>query len=147
MVESNKVFSRRLKSLREEKNLTQAELAMEMNNFFDYDNVYKVSTISAWEARGIAPKRKRLSELAKFFDVTEPFLLGISSDPQYMELVHEYKYLTISELEILAGECVWILTNPRQNAGKYAIVSVTHRGVICENGELIKFEKLENKCI
>lgn len=36
MVEPNKVFANRLKSLREEMNLTQAELAIEMNKYCDY---------------------------------------------------------------------------------------------------------------
>ena len=64
------LFKERLKELRIEKKLSQAELAKEL----------KVSqrSISSWETGFREPDFKTLSRIALFFDVTTDYLLGLS---------------------------------------------------------------------
>ncbi|MDE7082883.1 MAG: helix-turn-helix domain-containing protein [Clostridia bacterium] len=62
-------FQERLKELRNEKELSQQELAKEL----------KVSqrSISSWETGFRQPDFETLSLIAKYFDVTTDYLLGL----------------------------------------------------------------------
>jgi len=62
-------FSKMLKELRMEKNLTQKQLGEKFNISF--------SSISDWETRGYEPSYQTLADLAIFFDVTVGQLLGV----------------------------------------------------------------------
>ncbi|MDE6210460.1 MAG: helix-turn-helix domain-containing protein [Clostridia bacterium] len=63
-------FVKRLKELRKEKGLTQLQLA----------NATKisVSAISSWENNTRIPNAIAIITLAKFFEVTTDYLLGVS---------------------------------------------------------------------
>ena len=63
-------LSIRLKELREEKGLTQSELAKALN--------YTQTTIARWEAGNRSPNLDCLTALAKFFDCTTDYLLGLT---------------------------------------------------------------------
>ena len=63
-------FSERLKELRMENHLKQSELA----NFISVDQ----RSISNWEKGVRQPDFEMLEKIAKFFDVTTDYLLGIS---------------------------------------------------------------------
>lgn len=63
------LFRIRLKKLRQEKNLTQKELADKLNE--------KQSTISHWEQGKQEPSMQQLYNMAKFFDVSIDYLFGI----------------------------------------------------------------------
>ncbi|QAS52841.1 helix-turn-helix domain-containing protein [Halobacillus litoralis] len=67
----------RLKELRREKKLTQAELGKIIH-------VSKVS-ISGYESGDRSPDTENLRELADFFGVTTDYLLGRSEDPNKTE--------------------------------------------------------------
>lgn len=60
-----------IKKLRQEKELTQVQLA----EILDIDQ----TTVSKWELEKALPDTQMLIRLAKFFDVSTDFLLGISS--------------------------------------------------------------------
>ena len=60
-----------IKKLRQEKALTQAELA----DIFSLDQ----TTVSKWELGKALPDSQMLIRLAQFFDVSTDFLLGIST--------------------------------------------------------------------
>ena len=62
-------FSKKLKELRIEKNLTQKKLG----------DIFSVSsaTVSDWEVRGYEPSFQVLADLAEFFNVTVGQLLGV----------------------------------------------------------------------
>lgn len=64
------LFKERLKELRKEKHLSQTELANEL----------KVSQrcVSGWETGYREPDFKTLEEIAKYFEVTTDFLLGLT---------------------------------------------------------------------
>ena len=63
------LFGERLRELRLEKNLTQKQLG-------DIFNVNRV-TIVDWEIRGKQPSYEILCKLAKFFEVSSDYLLGL----------------------------------------------------------------------
>ncbi len=65
----NLYFGQRLKELRNEKSLTQLQLA----------EIFKVSktTICQWETNKQEPDLDKLTTIAKFFDVSTDYLLGL----------------------------------------------------------------------
>lgn len=63
-------FGTRLKQLRLEKNLKQEELAEKIHS--------SKSNISRYESNSVEPNLKTLNELAKFFDVSTDYLLGLT---------------------------------------------------------------------
>lgn len=66
-----------IKNLRQERKITQSELAKKMN--------VSQQTIGAWETGRAIPSSDTLNELANFFDVSADFLLGREQKkPYYM---------------------------------------------------------------
>jgi transcriptional regulator with XRE-family HTH domain len=69
------MFSSRLKDLRNEKRLTQKELAESLN--------LTHSTISKYERNDLEPSNEILLSISNFFDVSIDFLLGKTNDRYY----------------------------------------------------------------
>ena len=63
------LFKERLKELRVERKLSQADLAKELN--------VSQRSISSWETGLRQPDFETLERIAKFFDVTADYLLGL----------------------------------------------------------------------
>jgi len=65
----NMIFGRKLKELRTEKRLTQANVA----------EIFKVSktTICQWETSKQEPSLEDVAKIAKFFEVSTDYLLGL----------------------------------------------------------------------
>lgn len=63
------LFKERLKELRTEKQLSQAELAKELN--------VSQRSISSWETGFRQPDYATLTLLCKFFEVSSDYLLGL----------------------------------------------------------------------
>ena len=63
------LFKERLKELRLERKLSQADLAKELN--------VSQRSISSWETGFRQPDFETLKRIAKFFDVTADYLLGL----------------------------------------------------------------------
>lgn len=61
-------FSIRLKALRENKGLSQAQLAHELN--------VGVGSVGMWESTQRTPPAKKLQTIANYFDVSVDYLLG-----------------------------------------------------------------------
>lgn len=66
------IFATRLRELRNEKNLSMKDLAKEINT--------SDAAISNWENDINEPKISYLIKLAKFFDVSTDFLLGLKDE-------------------------------------------------------------------
>ncbi|MBZ0312443.1 helix-turn-helix domain-containing protein [Clostridium butyricum] len=92
-------FGDRLKSLRTENNLTQEELA---NHFF-----LNKSSISKYEKNLQLPENQLLKQIAKYFDVSTDYLLGISDDKNIITISdlsnHEKAALLIDSKLIESG--------------------------------------------
>jgi len=65
-------FSKVLKELRNEKGWTQTQLGEKLN--------VTSGCITGWENRGREPGLKMLCRIAKIFDVTVDYLLGVEED-------------------------------------------------------------------
>ena len=65
-------FPQLLRELRQEKNLTQAQLAKELQ--------YTQSNISEWEKGTVEPKESALIAIATYFNVSIDFLTGLEDD-------------------------------------------------------------------
>lgn len=73
-VDKTQLFSKRLRILRKNKNLTQAQLG----NALNLEN----STISSYERNKIMPSSDVLLKIAKYFDVSVDYLIGNTDDMQ-----------------------------------------------------------------
>ena len=65
-------FNEILRNLRQDKNLTQLQLAQLLQ--------YTQSNISEWEKGTVEPKASALKKIAEYFEVTIDYLLGIEDD-------------------------------------------------------------------
>lgn len=63
------VFKERLKELRQQKNLSQMQLALKLN--------ISQSAIAKWELGKTEPTASAIITLAKFFNETTDYLLGL----------------------------------------------------------------------
>lgn len=68
--ERTTLFSERIKELRTERKLTQAELASKLG--------FNRGTVGDWETRGKEPSFITLCDIASLFDVSIDYLLGYS---------------------------------------------------------------------
>jgi len=89
----------RLKELREKRRFSQDGLALKLN--------VSQSTISAYEIGERTPDLETLITIAKFFDVSLDYLVGLSdvrqsitqSDLSPLELDHLYRYRQLSQTD------------------------------------------------
>lgn len=85
------MFRFRLKQLRDEHNLSQYDLADELD--------IKQSTIAMWENGTNAPRQATLIKIAEYFDVSVDYLLGKekkspeNSDDRYSEFLKTFNLL------------------------------------------------------
>lgn len=82
-------FSERLKILREYKNINQTILGRHLG--------YGATAISSYENRRNEPSMDTLIQIAKYFDVSLDYLLGVTNSPKWIE------QLSKEELELLQG--------------------------------------------
>lgn len=71
-IEVNSMIADKIKFLREEKGMTQADLAKQLG--------ITRSSVNAWEMGISTPSTQYLLELSHMFKVSTDYLLGISSD-------------------------------------------------------------------
>lgn len=64
--------ARRIKQLRESKNLTQSDLAKKLN--------ITRSAVNSWEMEISTPTAQNLVEMSKIFNVSVDYLLGLDKD-------------------------------------------------------------------
>ncbi len=67
------MIDERIKFLREQRGMTQAELAKQLN--------ITRSSVNAWELGISIPSSRSLIQLASIFDTSTDFLLGIEKNP------------------------------------------------------------------
>lgn len=85
----------RILNLREEKNITRAELARKVG--------VSKTTIQKWEEGLTSPRRDKIVILSQIFNVDEAYLLGIQDEPIQRKTINiklEKTYLTDDDLQI-----------------------------------------------
>lgn len=75
----SQIFSQRLISLRNERNLTQADMAKIIQK--------SRSTVAGWEAEGKEPDMDTICFFAKFFGVSCDYILGFSDERNRVDVV------------------------------------------------------------
>jgi transcriptional regulator with XRE-family HTH domain len=75
-----KIFAERLRSLREEKNLTQKDLAQILG-------LSSKSTITNYEKNDREPDYETLTKIAKYFEVSADYFLGLTNKKNKGETV------------------------------------------------------------
>jgi len=81
--ENAAIISERLRILRNNANLTQAEFAKMYATFFKQDCAYHAYTISEWE-HGKVPRAYVLKNIARFYNVSYDYLLGKTNEMDYI---------------------------------------------------------------
>lgn len=76
---ANKIFSERIKELREQRHLSMQELANHLN--------VSKSSVNMWENAGVVPREPVLKEISKAFDVSIDYLLGNTTKEQEKERI------------------------------------------------------------
>lgn len=97
-------FKKKLKLLREEEGLTQSELAQGLK--------VSQSTVAQWEAGTRMPTAQAVVAIARYFDTSADFVLGIVDER--LRLVPYYKNLTGKEQTFMQAFAQ--LSPERQNA-------------------------------
>lgn len=69
---SMEIFGKRMKELREERGLTQTEVAKSLGT--------SKQNISKWERNRIEPDQKTMLFIAQFFNVSMDYLFGLKDD-------------------------------------------------------------------
>lgn len=116
----NALFPYRLRELRREKNVSQAELALALG--------VSKSTIGLYETGDTLPDAKTLYDLAKYFSVSSDYLLGLSDATEkefhdFAEMTH-FSHLTVAHLAALGGLGCDALHNKRDRASfEYLLLS------------------------
>lgn len=72
-------LSKRLKSLRLERDLTMENLVADMNARFKPERPFNKGTISRWEKGDIDPSLENAKLLSMYFDVSLDYLIGLSN--------------------------------------------------------------------
>lgn len=75
-MEGNMIFAKRIKKLRETRGESQEDLAKLVG--------YKKQAISHWEINGKIPRTRALEIIAKHYETTSDYLLGINSERKPM---------------------------------------------------------------
>lgn len=101
------MFKERLKQLREERNLTQAQLAKELD--------LSQGTIGNWERGTREPDFETVKTLADYFEVTTDYLLGHEAAKNAAAQASAYRYSMIlnrngeqSIIELTAEQADWL---------------------------------------
>lgn len=71
-MEGNMIFAKRIRKLRENRGESQEDLAKLVG--------YKKQAISHWENNGKVPRTRALEIIAKHYETTSDYLLGINSE-------------------------------------------------------------------
>ena len=88
-------FGYRFKMLRKEKNLTQQELATDINK--KYNLTYGKSAISTYENNKRIPETEALKKFADYFNVSVDYLLGISNIRNPKKIIYSNAFHSISD--------------------------------------------------
>lgn len=81
-----KIFGERLKKLRIERNLSQEELGGIFNE------AKAQSTVGTWERGNREPSMEDIIEIAKYFDVSIDYLLGLQENKKSVSIYKEEDY-------------------------------------------------------
>lgn len=92
---SDKIFSKRMKELREQRHISMQQLA-------DYLNVSK-SSVNMWENAGVIPREPVLKKISQSFNVSIDYLLGNTTMQEEVERIEKLNDMNILFQQILGN--------------------------------------------
>ena len=123
-------FAERLRDLRNEKGLTQAELADQLG--------VAMNTVSIWELGKRMPEAKTITQIARYFMVTEKYLLGQSDIGDLASMIAELKRLKVIETEAKDDEA-FMLTQISMMFGEFS--EETQKSIFDSINGVYEFER------
>lgn len=129
----NSIFGERLRQIRKEKRMSQADLGKKIGK--------DTSTINRWENGERIPPRKTVAEVADVLEVDEEWLLGLTEQPPEKKCwANKMKDTIISpeELYRARGECVWLAEK-----GSWALVADNEDVLYLPDGSKIPFREAD----
>lgn len=76
----NAITASRLKQLRENRNMSQETFAQSFAEYCQRDTKYSIMTLSNWETGRKLPTTEVIVQLARYYEVTTDYILGLSND-------------------------------------------------------------------
>ncbi|MCR5144729.1 MAG: helix-turn-helix domain-containing protein [Lachnospiraceae bacterium] len=140
------LIGKRLKQLRDEKDITQEELVKDLQKIIG--KTYSRSTIAGWE-RGFIPNHNILKKLAEYYDVQEEFLLPVDKNVIMSANDPDFTPLDIDKLHFLSGQPVFAKAKSNSNAdiltGQWGIVDLEFERIIFSKDTSISFDDIFGK--
>ncbi len=126
----------RIALLRTKRGLSQSELAEMLSECSSRETPYSLQLISAWEQGRRIPTDKMIETLAAFFDVTEEYILGISSSPDSSDASEDNRKNIIrkQDLKKYHGMPVWVAFNNMAHKDQYAILNMDNETLVMMKG-------------
>lgn len=85
---NNNIMKVRIAQLRVGAKLSQQQLAVMLSEITKRKDLLTTSTISSWESGRRRPSPSMIRAMAKLFDVTEHYIMGLSDDPHSTEVTN-----------------------------------------------------------
>ena len=145
-------FPNRLALLRNQKKLTQEDLANIISDSVNRKRGYSLLSVSGWETGDKQPTIEVLCVLCEYFNVTPNYLLGFDDDPGSSEAVAatvktkkkdviKPDYLiTYNKLPKFDGEPIYVVFNDRQSTNRWGILNMAKERIVF-GGDYITIRK------
>lgn len=149
-------FANRLALLRNQKGLSQVQLAKVLSDLSNRKRQYSVLTLSAWESGDKTPPLHLFSRLCDYFHISSDYLLGRSDDPGNRNAastvpanctssrVPDY-LVTYNELPKFDGEPIYVVFCDHRAQDMWGILDWDDRK-ICFSKSFMSISK-QTKCI
>ncbi len=141
-------FANRLALLRNEKGLTQEELAIAISELENRVKCYSNLSVSGWEAGDKCPPLSTFIYLCDFFDVSADYLCGRSDNPHNDRVATttppnfegpnkapDY-HVTFNNLEKFDGEPIYVVFNDKKSSDKWGVLDYTNKRIAFTNSYL-----------
>ncbi len=142
----NEVTAARLKLLRTSRNLNQQEFAAQFSEFINRQTTFSLMTISNWETGRKLPTVDAIVWLARFYNVSSDYILGLSNEEPNLSKAPKEKKKSSSisaEIEIpyneigkYDGQPVFLSFPVGNLSPQWAIVDYNKKVLICRDMKL-----------
>lgn len=133
------IIAKRITLLRNERNLSQEQLASMLSELTTREKPYSTQLISSWESGRRPPTEKMITLLSHFFGVTEEYIRGVSDNPDTTESAKDSNAgieVELSELGNFDGRPVFVAFKNLSHKDQFAIVNTSRKVLIMRDGML-----------
>jgi len=123
-------IGKKLKLLREERNLTMEMLVADINTRYQPVKPFNKSMISRWESEGNEPTLENAKLLSTYFDVSVDYLIGVTDTRTPSRLLH------IKKVEDSKPNVIYVGQKKKTPKGKF--ISMTPDVAVMKGGKVAK---------